>query len=133
MDIIDVHLVKTNFILKMVKKFHITELDIVWNSDKLKFNAFETFFWLSFRVGETFQNLVRLSLILLNLDEAQVFQAYSFRYRDVRDRDQKNYTLPGPGPEPAPKKNYRDHDRDRDQKKLVPHISIPSPIITIYK
>jgi hypothetical protein len=46
--------------------------------------------------------------------------------RDVRDRDQKNYTLLGPGPGPKEKlyrdqnrdrkKNYRDHDRDRDQR-----------------
>jgi hypothetical protein len=34
--------------------------------------------------------------------------------RDVRDRDQKNYTLQGPGPK---EKLYRDQNRDR--KKIT--------------
>jgi hypothetical protein len=39
---------------------------------------------------------------------------HSLFTRDVRDRDQKNYTLPGPGP----KKNYRDHDRDQIKRVI---------------
>jgi hypothetical protein len=40
-----------------------------------------------------------------------------FGTRDVRDRDQKNYTLPRPGPkEKLYRDQNRDHDRERDQR-----------------
>jgi hypothetical protein len=40
---------------------------------------------------------------------------HSLFTRDVRDRDQKNYTLPGPGPG-LKEKLYRDQNRDREQR-----------------